>query len=133
MSGGVASIGSWLAVGRGGDNGNLYVSGGSLTVATNNLTIASFIGNQGQVTVTGGTVNAVNSIYVGESGTGTMAVSGSGVVRATSLYVGTNGSANGTYTQSGGLLNAATIVVGNQAGSTGASALPVEPSAEMAA
>ena len=48
MSGGTAKIGSWLAIGRGGDSGTLNLSGGSLNVATNNLTIASFAGNHGQ-------------------------------------------------------------------------------------
>ena len=89
MSGGVANIGSWLAVGRGGNEGNLNVSGGSLTVLTNNLTIGSFAGNQGQVTVTGGTVHTVNSIYDGEAGTGAITVSGSStVISGVSLFIG---------------------------------------------
>ncbi len=95
MNGGVANIGSWLAVGRGGMGGLLNVSGGSLTVATNNLTIASFAGNSGTLDVSGGTVHAVNAIYDGESGTGTMIVAGTGLVSAAKLWVGLNGGATG--------------------------------------
>ena len=114
MSGGVANIGSWLAVGRGGDGGNLYVSGGSLNVATNNLTLASFAGNQGQATISGGTVHAVNSIYVGESGTGTMTITGTGlVISSSALYVGVNSGATGTLELDGGTLNAPSIISGN--------------------
>jgi len=106
VTGGVVTIGSWLAVGRGGTGGVLNVSGGSLNVASNNLTIASFAGNQGQVNVSGGTVNAVNSIYVGESGTGTMTLSASGLVTANTVMVGYNSGATGAYTQTGGTLAA---------------------------
>ena len=114
MTGGVANIGSWLAVGRGGSDGNLNVAGGLLTVASNsgatNLTIASFAGNQGQVTVSGGTVNALNSIYVGESGIGTMTVSGSGVAISTAaLFLGRNSGANGTLELDGGAAYAPSI------------------------
>ena len=90
VSGGTTNIGSWLAVGRGGNAGTLNVSGGSINVASNDLTIASFAGDPGQVNISGGTVNAVNSIYVGESGSGAMTISGSGVATAASVIVGLN-------------------------------------------
>ena len=41
MTGGTVSIGSWFAVGRGGAKGVLNMSGGSLTVSANPLTIGS--------------------------------------------------------------------------------------------
>ena len=47
MTGGTANIGSWLALGRGGGQGILNQSGGSITVLTNNLTIGSFGGAAG--------------------------------------------------------------------------------------
>ena len=129
MSGGTANIGSWLAVGRGGDGGVLNVSGGSINVATNNVTIASFAGNAGTLNVSGGTVHAVNAIYDGEGGTGAMTVSGSGAVTVTSLFVGRNSGASGSYTQTGGLLsangttfngtNGVGIVVGSVGGASG--------------
>ena len=102
MSGGVANIGSWLAVGRGGDSGMLNVSGGSLTVATNNLTIASFAGNSGTLNVSGGTVDTVNSVYVGESGTGTITQTGGLLIAGGNVIAGVNGSATGTINISGG-------------------------------
>jgi autotransporter-associated beta strand protein len=129
MSGGVAVVGSWLAVGRGGNGGVLNVSGGSLIVAANNLTLASFAGNSGTLNVSGGTVDAVNAVYDGESGTGAMTLSRSGVVTAGGLFIGLNGGASGVYTQTGGLLaangttyNASSgtgITVGSAAGSSG--------------
>ena len=113
MSGGTAKIGSWLAVGRGGDSGTLNVSGGSLTIATNNLTIASFAGNAGAVNVSGGTLNAVNSVYVGESGSGAMTLTG-GLVTATSLIVGKNSGSGGTLNlQPGGLVKTTIIAAGS--------------------
>ena len=128
MSGGVANIGSWLAVGRGGDGGKLNLSGGSINVAANNLTIASFAGNRGTLSISGGTLHAVNAIYDGEGGTGAMTVSG-GVVSATSLFVGKASGGAGTYTQSRGLVtisgtaydptNGVGTVVGSLAGSAG--------------
>ena len=68
-----------------------------MNVATNNLTIASFAGNSGTLNVSGGTVNAVNAIYDGQGGTGSMTVSGSGVVTAADLQVGVNSGASGAY------------------------------------
>ncbi len=113
MSGGVANIGSWLAVGRGGNGGFLNVSGGSLNVATNDLTIASFTGNQGTVTVSGGTVSAVNSIFVGEAGTGLLTISGTGlVINNSPLFVGEASGAVGTLELDGGTLNVPSITSG---------------------
>jgi autotransporter-associated beta strand protein len=129
MSGGVANIGSWLAVGRGGDGGTLNVTGGSLNIATNNLTLASFAGNSGTLNISGGTISAVNAIYVGEGGNGTMTVSGTGFVTATSMFIGKNSGGVGSYTQTGGLVtmngtafsaaNGVGTVVGSLAGSSG--------------
>lgn len=102
MSGGVANIGSWLAVGRGGDSGMLNVSGGSLTVATNNLTIASFAGNSGTLNVSGGTVDTLNSVYAGESGTGTITQTGGLLIAGGNVIAGVNGGATGAINISGG-------------------------------
>ncbi len=115
MSGGTAIIGSWLAVGRGGDGGVLNVSGGSLDVTGNSLTIASFAGNSGTLNVSGGAVHAVNVIFDGEGGAGTMYVTGSGLVTATKLWVGFAAGANGVYTQDGGTLaTSSDFIIGHQ-------------------
>ena len=114
MSGGTTNIGSWLAVGRGGNGGTLNVSGGWINVASNDLTIASFAGNQGQVNISGGTVDAVNPIYVGEGGTGAITVTVAGVATAASVIVGLNGGSAGTLNlQPGGLLRTASLAAGS--------------------
>jgi autotransporter-associated beta strand protein len=113
MTGGAAQIGSWLSVGRGGNDGTLNVSGGSLVVLTNYLTLASFAGNRGTLNVSGGTVNAVNSINVGESGTGSMTLSGSGLaISNATLYLGKNAGSSGTLQLNGGTLSAPGITSG---------------------
>ena len=104
MSGGVANIGSWLAVGRGGNDGVLNVSGGSLNVATNNLTLASFAGNSGTLNVSGGTISPVNSIFIGEGGSGVYNQTGGVLTTNDTTYNATNGVG---------------IVVGSLAGSSG--------------
>ncbi len=115
MSGGTAIIGSWLAVGRGGDGGVLNLSGGSLAVTGNSVAIASFAGNAGTLNVSGGTLRAVNVIYDGEGGNGTMNVTGSGLVAATKLWVGYNAGASGSYTQNGGTLaTSSDWIIGHQ-------------------
>ena len=92
MAGGTVNVGSWLALGRGGGQGILNQSGGSITVQTNNLTVGSFggaAGNgvvHGQVNLTGGTLSTVNNTYAGEQTNGVVNVSGSG-----HLIVGTSG------------------------------------------
>ncbi len=99
ISAGDVTVGSWLAVGRGGNGGNVLMSGGTLNVNSEPLTIASFAGNVGSVTVTGGTVNANTAVNAGESGTGQLAVSGTGVVNITGtggLEVAKNAGAIGT-------------------------------------
>ena len=73
INGGNATIGSWLAVARGGGTGILNVNGGSLTVSTNNLTIGTVAGGTNQnavATLTGGDTTisgAANGVFVARS------------------------------------------------------------------
>ena len=89
MTGGTVGIGSWLALGRGGGQGVLNQSGGSITVSGNPLTIGSFGGAidpgivHGLVNVSGGTLTATTNVYVGEGTMGVLNVSGTGHVVAT--------------------------------------------------
>ncbi len=99
INAGQVTVGSWLAVGRGGSDGNLVVSGGTLNVNNQPLTIASFAADVGSVTVTGGVVNSSNSVNVGETGTGQMLVSQTGIVNvgtAGRLWVARNSGSTGT-------------------------------------
>ena len=88
LSGGSVTVGNWLALGRGGGQGVLDVSGtANLSITANNLTIGSFGGSgtdvHGVVTVSGNaTVSSSGAIYVGENTPGVMTVSGNANVSA---------------------------------------------------
>ncbi len=89
QTGGSASIGGWLSIGRfGGGVGRYDMSSGS-----------------GTLTATG-----VPYLIVGEQGTGTMLVGGSSSVTANSLGIAFNGG-SGTLTQTGGTVHAGGGVV----------------------
>ena len=76
---------SALAVGRGGNNGALNVSGSGVVNNTGgNITIGAFGGNRGAVTVSNSGVLNSNpgSVFVGESGVGTLTLNDTGSVSA---------------------------------------------------
>ena len=121
VSGGTLNSGSWLAIGRGGDNGNLNVTGGYVNVNGSNLTIASFGGNVGQATISGGTVTTVNNFFVGEGGTGTLTLSGTGKILANGaegLRVGRNSGSLGTVNLNTGGTITTTAATGGDGTST---------------
>jgi len=106
MNGGTATVGSWLAMSRGGGSGVLNVNGGNLIVAANNLTIGTIVGSGGNnaaATLTGGnTTIAAGGVYVGEISPGVLNLSGS----ATLTAVGALGIKFGNIaTTSSGILN----------------------------
>jgi autotransporter-associated beta strand protein len=86
ISGGQVTVGSWLAVARGGGVGMINMSGGTLNINSNDLTIGSVGGAtgdgvaHGQVNLTGGiiTTNSLTSVFVGEQANGVLNVSGTG-------------------------------------------------------
>ena len=84
ITGGTANVGSWLALGRGGGQGVINQSGGSVTVLTNQLTIGSFGGTtdpsivHGLYNISGGTVTTTNNVYVGEQSQAALNVTGTG-------------------------------------------------------
>ncbi|MGA2257318.1 MAG: autotransporter-associated beta strand repeat-containing protein, partial [Thermoguttaceae bacterium] len=119
VSGGSATFGSWLAIGRNGNAGYLNVSGGLVDVTTNNLTIAAFGGDQGQANVSGGTVETTNSIFAGESGSGTLTVSNTGtVVSGAELFVGHANAGAGVVNLDGGTITAPSVGTGGTGTST---------------
>ncbi|MGN6370263.1 MAG: autotransporter-associated beta strand repeat-containing protein, partial [Phycisphaerae bacterium] len=88
MSGGSVTVGNWMALGRGGGQGVMDVSGNAtLSITANNLTIGSFGGSttdiHGVVTVSGNAnVSSAGAIYVGENTPGVMTVMGNATVSA---------------------------------------------------
>ena len=124
LSGGTANLGGNVDFGRNNNvTGNLTMTGGTLNAATNAGSFLSFAfagGTKTTALVSGGTINVGGTanrtgfLAVGDNGTATMNVSGSAVVSAPNLYVARTGSSVGTLNATGGTINAATLVVGNE-------------------
>ena len=119
MSGGTASFGSWVAVGRNGP-GILNLSGGSISVATNPYTHGSFATGTGVTNISGGGAINVNStgavgMYLAEAGTGILNMTGGAVnivAGATNGLNLTNGAGSGTANLNGGVLTAGLVKKG---------------------
>jgi autotransporter-associated beta strand protein len=119
MSGGTATIGSYLVVGFDFDYAELDLSGGSITVNTNLMTIGAGNGSSvGVANISGGTFSAINDttgnptgiggVFVGENGTGTLNVSGTALVNAygqTNLTIGRDTGSFGTVNLLGGTIS----------------------------
>ena len=102
VTGGTWANGGDLFLGGSG-TGTLTVSGGYVSLGSATLApiLNSYFRPNGTITLTGGTVSASGSVFVGQSGTGRLAVSGSGVmIVGGTLSAGTSGtvalSAGGT-------------------------------------
>ncbi|HZZ26917.1 MAG TPA: autotransporter-associated beta strand repeat-containing protein [Pirellulales bacterium] len=88
ITNGSVTVGSWLAVARGGGVGLINMSGGTLNLNANALTIGSLGGAtgdgivHGQVNLTGGQIitNSLTSVFVGEQANGVLNVSGTGLL-----------------------------------------------------
>ena len=99
MSGGVAQSAEWFVVGRdGGSVGTLNMTGGTINAAQSLgfLVVGSFGGATGTANVSGGTINAgTDGAYIGEGGNGTLNLSGSAILNTSALRVGLNDGAVG--------------------------------------
>ena len=114
MSGGTATMGSFVVVGFNTDNSVLNMRGGSLTINNNLMTVAAGgSSSMGVVNLSGGTFNSIattgysptiGGTFVGENGTGTLNVSGTALVNLSGwgLRMGHNSGANGTVNLLGG-------------------------------
>ena len=113
LNGGSATINSWLAVGRNGDQALLTLNGGTLTVNNNPITIGAFGGDSGTAVFTGGTANVNTGIFVGESGNGVMSVLGTAVANVTgNVQIGANPGSAGILNLVGGALIAPAVTPG---------------------
>ena len=122
LIGGDILVHSWTAVGcgNGGVNnyGELNISGGTWSnIGPNHVSIASFVGNTGRVTVSGGRLYAQNNIYVAEGGVGYLNVSG-GTVEPNVLSIGQVAGGNGRVDISGGSITSRTTVLAGNAANT---------------
>jgi len=94
MSGGVVNVPNWLLIGGiypGGQVSGIFnISGGLVHVSGGgNVSLGTFQGNAGTLSVSGGTVQSDNSIYVGDGdGTGMMTVSGGLVIANSGVLLG---------------------------------------------
>ena len=82
----------------------LYVqTGGVVSNRTGSTYVGNLAGSTGSLTVAGGELHAEQTLYVGNSGVGSMTVSNGLVRLINGVYVGNNASATGTLTLAGGV------------------------------
>jgi autotransporter-associated beta strand protein len=125
MSGGTATLGSYLVVAFNNDYSVFNMSGGSLTIQSNLMTIgAGGTASVGVANLSGGTLTStatngytIGGIFVGENGTGTLNVSGTAnlALSGYGLTIGRISGASGTVNLLGGTVT--TTSVGQGAGS----------------
>jgi autotransporter-associated beta strand protein len=127
LSGGTATIGSFLVVGFNNDDGVFNQSGGTLTINSNLMTVAAGgSGSDSTVNLSGGTFNSVattgysatiGGVFVGETGTATLNVSGGAIANLTGwgLRIAQDSGASGTVNLLGGTVS---TVSASQGGGT---------------
>lgn len=120
MSGGNVASGSWVVVGANNDRAVLNQSGGSITIASNRMTVgAGGAGSIGVVNQSGGTLTVAagnnTGIFLGENGFGNYTLSGTGsitlntnlaVASGTMQFGGNNSALGGNFNLNGGSLTA---------------------------
>lgn len=124
MSGGAINCVNWLAIGRSGGSGSVFMRNGSITktTATGNIVISggTASGQTGLLSQTGGIVTNLDSqTWIGESGTGTYTVSATAVTDLGLVNIGTLNAVNsvGTLNLNGGTFAAKQIIKGGAAAS----------------
>ena len=124
LSGGTATIGSYLVVGFNNDDGVFNQSGGTLAFNNNLMTVAA--GGSGAVStvnLSGGTFNSVattgysttiGGVFVGETGTATLNVSGGATANLTGwgLRIAQDSGASGTVNLLGGTVSTVSVSQG---------------------
>ena len=103
MNGGMVSCNS-LSIGEeSGASGSYVQSGGVVSNRTGSCNVGYLAGSTGSLSVINGALHSEPTLYVGNSGIGTMTVSNGFVRLANGVYVGNNASATGTLTLAGGV------------------------------
>jgi len=99
-----------IYVGRtNGSVGTYNISGGTLTATTRQISVGDEPGSTGTINQSGGTVSTAQHIYLGREGTGTYNMSGGLFDVAQVLVVGRNTTGIGTFNQTGGDVEAASM------------------------
>ncbi|MES2921035.1 MAG: autotransporter-associated beta strand repeat-containing protein [Verrucomicrobiota bacterium] len=112
-TGGTLTSGSWLVVGLNNDKAVLNQTAGSITVASNRMTVgAGGVGAVGVVNLAGGTFTSNVGIYVGENGVGTVNFSGTSATMGNLQFAGNASSLAGTVNLLGGSLSTGSITKG---------------------
>jgi autotransporter-associated beta strand protein len=119
INGGSVTVGSWLALARGGGNAVLNVNGGTLSVTGANMTLGSFGGSTTDLhavaTFNAGSINVTNGVYVGEGTNAVLTVSGTAALTAGSIRPALGnfyGNPTGIFNVNGGTVTTGSIVAG---------------------
>jgi autotransporter-associated beta strand protein len=125
MTGGAAEIGSFMVVGFNGDRSQFNMSGGTLNLSNNLITVAAGGTNSiGVANLSGGTFNSVattgysatiGGAFIGENGLGILNMSGTAnlVLTGWGLRMGHNSGASGIVNLRGGTITTVSASLGN--------------------
>ncbi|HNX34062.1 MAG TPA: hypothetical protein PKM57_05505 [Kiritimatiellia bacterium] len=102
MNGGSVSCNNLTIGDEAGASGGYVQSGGTMSNRTASCVIGNLAGSTGSLSVVNGALHAEATVFVGNSGIGTMTVSNGFVRLANGIYVGNNASATGTLILAGG-------------------------------
>jgi autotransporter-associated beta strand protein len=121
QSGGSLTSGNWLVVGANNDRAVMNVSGGTVTVTSNRMTVgAGGVGSIGVCNFSGGSFTANAGIFLGENGTGTLNISGthsySTGTGGTTQFAGNATSLAGNLNLLGGTLATNSVTKGTSSG-----------------
>jgi autotransporter-associated beta strand protein len=120
MNGGTMNIGGWLPVSRTG-SAVLNVNGGVINVTAQNLVLSSFVGANGDLNASGGTINVTNTaanqgaLIVGEAGNGVLDVSGTAAINisgALGINIARGANGNGIVNLRGGTITTPSVTKG---------------------
>jgi autotransporter-associated beta strand protein/T5SS/PEP-CTERM-associated repeat protein len=115
LSSGTWTSGGALYIGVGGANGELTLTGGTLSAAASAIAGAGLDTGTGSASVSGGTWTSTGALTVGYSGVGTLTVTG-GTVNAASLRLSNDATGAGTINLDGGLIATGELIRGNGSG-----------------
>jgi autotransporter-associated beta strand protein len=120
ISGGSAFLGNYLVVGFNNDQAVLNMTGGSVTVSNNFMTIgAGGSASTGVANIGSGTFTSAGGVYAGEFGNGTLNMSGGTMALGggtAGLTIGVNALAIGTVNLNGGTVQTPLVTQGGGSG-----------------
>jgi autotransporter-associated beta strand protein len=137
---GTITVGSWLALARGGGNAVLNVNGGTLNVTGANMTLGSFGGSTTDLhavaTFNAGSINVTNAVYVGEGTNAVLTVTGTAALTAGSIRPALGnfyGNPTGIFNLEGGTVTTGSLTAGGGAATANFNGGTLKASANSAA